>query len=296
MIYYCICNLCVCRSYREKLETIEKKAQAKQNSSTSKSEVERKDVMTLLNREKEQLLDRVLELEKNLLEAEQRCLLLGENLLRRESEVEQEKCQLQHLLAEKTENLDLLQRKYEDLTHEMAASLLKQKEEEASCKDQQLLLRSAELAAQHQQFQNVIEEMSRLKAETLSKQQAAQAISEQWEEKLKTQQRHFAAELASRDLLIHEMQLVSRENASLVRELEKRHEDVLLQYYKRCEELQQQQKQLRMVVHQLLTESSRLFDAEKEKILRTVRCSVTAIAKTAREKEEMGLLKIQQLE
>lgn len=112
------------RSYREKVEALEKKLLT----SSSRPEREgRKDVITLLNREKDELLEKILSLEQSLVISEQRCLSLGETLVSRESDVDDQRRQLQQLLAEKEEEVLALRRREDDLT-----SQLKQREEVTS--------------------------------------------------------------------------------------------------------------------------------------------------------------------
>lgn len=106
------------------MEALEKKLLM----SSSRPEREgRKDVIALLNREKEELLEKVLSLEQSLVIAEQRCLSLGETLVSRESDVDDQRRQLQQLLAEREEEVLALRRREDDLT-----SQLKQREEVTS--------------------------------------------------------------------------------------------------------------------------------------------------------------------
>ncbi len=106
------------------MEALEKKLLT----SSSRPEREgRKDVIALLNREKEELLEKVLSLEQSLVIAEQRCLSLGETLVSRESDVDDQRRQLQQLLAEREEEVLALRRREDDLT-----SQLKQREEVTS--------------------------------------------------------------------------------------------------------------------------------------------------------------------
>lgn len=118
----------------------------------------------------------------------------------------------------------------------------------------------------------------------------------QWEKHLLDKQQHYAAELANRDLLIQEMHVVSRENAQLVQDLEKRHEEVLRQYHRQCEEVQTQQRQLRDSVQHLLATASQHQLSEKQQLTRALQHYLSTTSQKWSEKEKEWRQRCQQLE